>query len=165
MAAEQPSKNIPSLQVDSDGFSLALDACLDHAWQHFGRSVTDLAEIIGLPNKWLLYKWVESGKLQAAYIPALEEACGAKFVTKYLADRGGLLTFRPPVTADHETSLLALHETLLSAIQAYASANDSESHRKKAVGALAKAIETLATERKRLTSTEHLDGKAKLEAG
>ncbi|UEX77030.1 hypothetical protein [Sediminicurvatus halobius] len=44
-----------------------------------------VADLMGLPSKWALYKWMESGRLPAVLIRPFEHATGATFVTQYLA--------------------------------------------------------------------------------
>jgi len=63
----------------------AMEACLAHALNRHRRSLDHVAADMGLPNKWTLYKWVESGRIPAVMIRPFERACHADYVTRYLA--------------------------------------------------------------------------------
>ena len=43
----------------------AMELCLEFARAHHHRSVDNVADLMGLPNKWRLYKWVEQADLPA----------------------------------------------------------------------------------------------------
>jgi hypothetical protein len=75
----------------------AMELCLEHAREKHNRSVDRIAELIGLANKFTLYKWVESGKLPAIQVRPFEHACGCDFVTKYLGHAAGKLVIDMPV--------------------------------------------------------------------
>lgn len=66
-------------------FSHAMELCLDHARAAHNRSVDRVAELMGLPNKWVIYKWMESGRMPGNLIPAFENVCGIGYVTQWLA--------------------------------------------------------------------------------
>ena len=78
----------------------AIQACITHAKQEMYRDIGDIAEAMGV-NQWVLYKWVQSGKLPAVHIPAFECACGVTHLSKYLAAAGGLLTIKAPPAAGY----------------------------------------------------------------
>lgn len=63
----------------------ALELSIEYARAKNNRSVDQIAELIGLANKFTLYKWIESGKIPAISIRPFEHACGCDFVTRYLA--------------------------------------------------------------------------------
>ena len=52
----------------------AIRECLDHAKRVLYRDVANLAELMSLDNKWVLFKWVETGRIPAVAIPAFEAA-------------------------------------------------------------------------------------------
>lgn len=62
----------------------AMELCLEHARQKRNFSVDRVADGMGLANKWVLYKWMESGRIPAVMIRPLEYTCGADFITRYL---------------------------------------------------------------------------------
>jgi len=63
----------------------ALEACKEHAREMRNLSVQRIAERMALPDHWVLYKWIESGRMPAVCIPAYQEACGINLVTRWLA--------------------------------------------------------------------------------
>lgn len=62
----------------------AMDWCLEHARIRHNRSVERVADMMGLASHWVLYKWLESGRLPAVLIRPFETACGADYVTRYI---------------------------------------------------------------------------------
>jgi len=62
-----------------------MELSLEHARTKHGRSVDRVAELMGLANKWTLYKWLENGRLPAVLIHPFEHATGCDLVTQYLA--------------------------------------------------------------------------------
>ncbi|MDO6525786.1 hypothetical protein Q4519_08820 [Motilimonas sp. 1_MG-2023] len=62
----------------------AIELCLEVARKKKNFSVDRVADGMGLANKWIIYKWMESGRLPALMIRPLEQTCGADFVTRYL---------------------------------------------------------------------------------
>ena len=63
----------------------AIELCLEYARLKHNFSVDRVADGMGLANKWVVYKWMESGRLPALMIRPLEQTCGADFVTRYLS--------------------------------------------------------------------------------
>lgn len=77
-----------------------MELCIEHARERHNRSVERLADLMGLANKYTLYKWVESGKLPSISIHAFEHACGCDFITRYLAHSAAKLLIEIPVGRD-----------------------------------------------------------------
>jgi len=66
----------------------AMELCLEHARSRHNRSVDQVADLMGLPQKWSLYKWMANGRIPGNLIPPFEHACGADYVSRYLACSG-----------------------------------------------------------------------------
>lgn len=62
----------------------AMEWCLEHARERLNRSVDRVAELMGLSSRWIIYKWLESGRLPAILIRPFEEACGITYVTRFI---------------------------------------------------------------------------------
>lgn len=62
-----------------------MELCLAYARERRRLSVDRVADLMGLPSRWSIYKWLENGRLPATLIPPFEHACGVDFVTQYLA--------------------------------------------------------------------------------
>ncbi|HYW03589.1 MAG TPA: hypothetical protein VFA86_06555 [Gammaproteobacteria bacterium] len=63
----------------------ALELCLNYARAIHNRSVENVADLMGLPSHWTIYKWVQSGRIPAILIRPFEHACGCDFITRYIA--------------------------------------------------------------------------------
>ncbi len=63
----------------------AMELCLAYAREKHHRSVDQVADLMGLPNKWRIYKWVENADMPSRYQLAFEHACGIDFMTQYHA--------------------------------------------------------------------------------
>ena len=74
----------------------AMEACLTHALTRHRRSTDHVAADMGLANKWMLYKYLESGRLPAVLIRPFEAACRADHVTRYLAHAAHRLVIEIP---------------------------------------------------------------------
>lgn len=95
----------------------AIEACLTHALSKHRRTIDHIAADMGLANKWMLYKWVESGRLPAVLIRPFEIACRAEFVTRYLAHASHHLiidipTGRMPSSTDLPAVQGATHDAM-----------------------------------------------------
>lgn len=75
----------------------AMKLCLDHAREKHNRSVERIGDLMGLSSHWQIYKWLENGRLPSILIHPFELACGADFITRYLAHSSGKLTIDIPV--------------------------------------------------------------------
>ena len=128
--------------------SHAMELCLQHAKEKHNRSVDQVADLMGIPNKWNIYKWVESGRLPAVLIRPFEHACGIDFVTRYLAHSDHKLLIDIPTgrrAAHREVNDLmgAAHEAvglLLKFHEGQANANDT-------IGAITGVMESLGWHR------------------
>lgn len=86
----------------------AMEACLDHALKKHRRSLDHVAADMGLPNKWVLYKWVESGRMPAVMIRPFELACRAAFVTAFIGHSAHKLVIDIPTGRMPEAHDLAV---------------------------------------------------------
>jgi hypothetical protein len=81
---EIPMARTSLLKRNAVSIPHAIELCLEVARQKHNFSVDRVADGMGLANKWVIYKWMESGRLPALMIRPLEQTCGADFVTRYL---------------------------------------------------------------------------------
>ena len=126
----------------------AFEACTQFALERRNYSIDRIAELMGLPSKWALYKWIADGRMPAVMIVAFEHACGCHFVTQHLAAAARKLLIDIPTgrgrkTGDH-SALLACCTDAVNALIAF-DAGKSTAH--EAVAATTNAIEQLAAER------------------
>ena len=126
----------------------AMELCVGHARDVLNRSVEQIADLMGLPSHFTLYKWLESGRMPAIMIRPFEHACGMDFVTQYQAYSGGYLLVKVPTgrKAEHR-DLNELgrftHEALGLVIEFYESHEGAE----EAKQALSQLMEDLAFQR------------------
>ncbi|PHS48788.1 MAG: hypothetical protein COB05_04575 [Marinobacter sp.] len=69
---------------------------VQYAREKQNRSVDRIADLMGMPSHFTLYKYLESGRMPAILIPAFENACGAHFVTQYLAQSANRMLVEIP---------------------------------------------------------------------
>lgn len=74
----------------------ALELCKEHAREQLNRSVERIADEMGLADHWAVYKWIQSGRIPANLIRAYESACGARYVTQWIAASAGLMLVDVP---------------------------------------------------------------------
>ena len=97
----------------------AIELNLEHARDKFNRGVDRVAEAIGEENHHNLYKWAGSGRMPLCKVRAFELACGANFVTRWLASSAGLMVIEVPTgKPGRDEDVLALQETLNDAVGA-----------------------------------------------
>lgn len=59
-------------------------------------SVERMAELMGLDDESILYRWIRNATMPANKIPSFEFVCGASFITEYLAAQDGKLLIDIP---------------------------------------------------------------------
>ena len=69
----------------------ALELCKDHARERLNKSVDNIADDMGVADKWSLYKWIQNGSLPAKLIRPYQIACGIDMVSRWLAASEGRL--------------------------------------------------------------------------
>ncbi len=74
----------------------ALELCKDFARERRNLSVERIAELMGLADHSVLYKWLASGRMPAVLIPTYEQVCGCNYVTRWLASAAGRLLIDIP---------------------------------------------------------------------
>lgn len=141
----------------------AMALCLAHAQQKHNRSVDRVADLMGLPSKWRIYKWVEGADLPLRYLRAFEHACGADFATRYLAHSAHRLlidipTGRDIAAADMQT-LQGHTNDAVGALLAFAAGSVTADE---AIAAITKAMEGLAWHR--VNVEKHAEPELDLEA-
>jgi hypothetical protein len=123
----------------------SMDKCLDYARENHNRSVDHIAELMGLPSKWTLYKWIQEASLPSRLIKSFEHACGVDFVSRWLAISGGKLVIDIPKgrkqgPEDIQALQEATHEAIGALIKFYNDQADADT----ALAAVQTALERLA---------------------
>ena len=96
----------------------ALHQCKAYAQEARNLSVERIADQMGLPDHWALYKWIESGRFPFVLIPAYESACGINLPSRWLAaTQRRLLVDMPVGRAATENDLVQLGTGFQQAVQ------------------------------------------------
>lgn len=95
----------------------AIEACIEHALRKHRITIERIAADMGLANKWILYKWIESGRLPAVLIRPFELACRCNYVTRWLAHASHHLmidipTGRLPASSDLQKVSIATNDAI-----------------------------------------------------
>ena len=127
----------------------ALQGCLDFARERHNRSIQQVSDLMGLKSHWTLYKWLESGRMPATLIRPFEHACGATFVSEFLALSAGKITIDIP-TGQRPTAedLLALQEVCSLAVRELLRFAKEEKDPDRVVAAITPALEQLCWHRR-----------------
>ena len=96
----------------------ALHQCKTFAQEVRNLSVERIADQMGLPDHWALYKWIESGRFPFVLIPAYEAATGINLPSRWLAaTQRRLLVDMPVGRAATENDLVQLGTGFQQAVQ------------------------------------------------
>lgn len=71
-------------RVRATSFRQAIELCKDHAREVRRIKVERIAELMGLPDHFALYKWIQTGRIPGILIRPFEHACGCTFITDFL---------------------------------------------------------------------------------
>ncbi|MCA8013583.1 hypothetical protein [Burkholderia cenocepacia] len=93
----------------------ALELCKEHARERRNLSVERISEHMGLADHWTLYKWFQSGRMPISLIRPFEDACGADFVTRWVAASAGRLIIDIPTGRDATAEDMQILQRTLNA--------------------------------------------------
>lgn len=97
----------------------ALELCVDYARDVRNLSVQRIADLMGETTHHALYKYLESGAMPLYKVRPFEQACGCKYVSRWIAMSADLLTIDMPTGRSADSSdVMALQETLSEAVTA-----------------------------------------------
>lgn len=126
----------------------AMEWCLEYARERHNRSVDRVADLMGLTNKWVIYKWLESGKLPAILIRPFEEACGIDFVTRFLGHSAHKLLIEIPTgKRATQAEINALQGSFAEAISLLLKFYDGQAEAAETLSALTATMSHLAWHR------------------
>lgn len=125
-----------------------MEACIEFARERHQLSIERIADRMGLPSHWALYKWMQSGSMPIRLIPAFEHACGCQFFTRYLCTAAHLLAVEMPTGRRTAAVDIALVQTQCAeAVTALIEFTAGQRSQPDTLAALTTAMEALATER------------------
>ena len=126
----------------------AMELCLQHAKERLNRSVDQVADLMALPNKWRLYKWVENADMPSRYILGFQHACGIDYMTQYHAHSDHRLLIDIPLGRQVDASDLNKLQTLTNdAVGALISFAGGTTSAEEAMAAITLAMEGMAWHR------------------
>lgn len=130
----------------------ALELCKDHAREKLNRSVERIAEEMGIPDHWTVYKWLQTGRIPAILIRPFETACGIDLVTRWLAASSGrMLVDIPSGRALKDTDLVELHTGFSQALKLITDFYAGNADPEDTVAALTTHLENVAWHRANVT--------------
>ena len=128
--------------------SHAVELCIAHARDKKNLSVDNIADLMELANKWMLYKWTESGRMPAILIRPFEHACDCSFMTQYFATSNNKMLVDIPKGRKFEDSeLLELQSEFNDAVNLLARFYQCGAEAEETIGALTKVMEGIAGHR------------------
>lgn len=96
----------------------AFELCKDHARERLNKGVERIADDMGLPDHWVLYKYLQKGSMPANLIRPYELACGIDYVTRWLAGSGGRLLVEIATGRKlNHADIVQLHEHFATALK------------------------------------------------
>lgn len=126
----------------------ALELCKDYALEKHNVGVDRIAERMGLADKWVLYKWMDTGRIPGVLIPAYEAACGIDFVTRWLAGTSGKLLIAVPSGRKLKVNdVSTLQESLHSTVTALMDFYNGKAEQAATLATVTNALESLAWHR------------------
>lgn len=144
--ATRQSRNWKSVQPTS--LRHALELCKEFARERRSMSVERLADALGLPDHFALYKWISTGRMPANLIRPYEAACGVTFVSKWLAvSSGKLLVDVPCGRKITDNDLAMMHSSFAMALQMLTELYSGRSDVEATMAALTVHIEACAWHR------------------
>ncbi|HEX5278155.1 MAG TPA: hypothetical protein VFW42_10855 [Fluviicoccus sp.] len=126
----------------------ALELCKEHARETRNLSVERIAERMGLPDHFTLYKWLQTGRIPLVMVPAYEQVCGIDLVTRWMASAADKILITVP-TGRKTTAqdVLQLQEVLNKATGAIISFHNGNSTAEETIAAIQTGLEGLAWHR------------------
>lgn len=125
----------------------AVEACVLHAQERRRMSVDQIADLVG-ESKWTIYKWLQTGSIPSKKIPGFEHACGAYYVTQYLAAAARKIVIDIPTgRLAGASDVLAVQTACNAAAQALIEFGTGRTDARTTIDAITAALERLAYER------------------
>jgi len=130
----------------------AMELCLEYGREKRNLSVDRVADLMGLASKWTLYKWLESGRMPANLIRPFEHACGATFMTQYIATSAHkLLVEIPAGRPGRDEDVLALQTGFNEAVNLLARFYQGAAEAEATVAALTRVMSEIAGHRENVS--------------
>ena len=133
----------------------AIELCSKFALDKNNISVEGIAELMGLPSHWTLYKYMENGRMPAILIRPFEYACGCTYITQYIAISANKLIFDIPTgKKPNDTDLLELNNACNDAIKLLIQFYKGEAKAEDAINAITNVMSSLVSQRENVIKTK-----------
>ena len=143
----------------------SMELCIEYARKKKNLSMDRIADLMGVANRWTLYKWLENGRMPAILIPAFEHACGAYYVSTYLATTSHKLVIEMPIgKKPKDDDILMLNQHFNDAVSLLSKFYQGKADLEETVNALTCSISEMAYHRenvKKESTTEFDFGETK----
>ena len=132
-------------KVNPTSLQQAMELSITHAREVHNRSVDHVADLMGLANKFAIYKWIESGSMPIRNMRAFQHACGINLISRWDAHSGGYLLFKIPTGRTvKQTELAALHQQFVDSFGALARFYEGTENAQATLGHVTEMLEGLA---------------------
>lgn len=132
----------------------AVEACVLHAQRTKRMSVDMIADLVG-ESRWTVYKWIQTGNVPSRKIPGFEHACGAHYVTHYLAAAARKVVIDIPTgRLAGASDVHAVQDACTAAIGALIAFGQRKADAQQTLDAITVAIERLAFERENVSRND-----------
>jgi len=129
-----------------------MELCCEHARVRKNLSIEGIAEQMGIPNHWNLYKWMENGRMPAVMIRPFENATGRTYVTQWIATSAHKLVIDIPNGAPaSDQDLLDLNQGFNDALNLLAKFYKGEAESDETIAALSSTIASIAGHRENVS--------------
>lgn len=126
----------------------ALKGCKDHARERFNLSSEQIANRIGLVDHWVLYKWIQNGRMPIPMLQVYEQACGINLVSRWIAASDGkLLIDIPSGRCADAKDIQGLQQQLHEVTGLLMAFYNGESNAEETLGGIQSAMQSLAWHR------------------
>lgn len=133
----------------------AIELCVKHASARKNMSVERIADHMGLESHWVIYKWMENGRMPSILIRPFESACGCTYVTQWIATSAHkLLTDIPTGHTASNDDLLELSDSFNDALKLLRKFYKGKAQQDETIEALTSILAEIAGHRENVRKAE-----------
>ncbi|MDX1491295.1 MAG: hypothetical protein R3332_08410 [Pseudohongiellaceae bacterium] len=145
-------------QVQPTSITHAIELCTSYAREKRNLSVERIAELMGMASHHSLYKWMAEGRMPLNMLRPFEHACGANYVSKYIAHSARLLTMPIPSGRKADArDVNSLQASLTEAVSVLIDFYEGKSSAPSCVGPVVTAMENLGWHKANVDKSDQPD--------
>lgn len=127
----------------------------EHGKQKKNLSVERIAELMGLDDHSILYKWIKSATMPVNKIASFEHVCGINFVSVYLASSDNKLLINIPTGKSlNPVTVMEMQATFNNALTLLMNCASGKATTEETVAALTKSMTDLAYQRENVQKSQ-----------